>query len=293
MGKGVKMKASNSKIMADTSCDLAADAKDNRLTDLSFVPFTITICEETFLDTEKSRQELVDMMEACEEAARTACPSPHDFMAAFEGPEAVVFVVTISGKLSGTYSSALSAKDQFLEKNPDKEIYVIDSKSASAGESAVAHFLKEEIRRHPDDEAQLVAQRVQAFADAMTTLFVLEDLSNLMKNGRLSRVKGMIASLLNIKPLLGTDHDGEISMVGNARGSKKAMKLLAEQIIAQAEGEDISDKDLFISHCLAPERAARLKEKIEETLDFRHIHILETNGLSTVYASDKGIVTAF
>lgn len=281
------------KIIADTSCDLAADPRENQLTSVVFVPFNITICEDTFLDNQKTRSELVAMMDGCEEAARTACPSPHDFMDLFEGDHDVVFVVTISSNLSGTNSSAHTARDQFLETNPDKEVYVIDSQSASAGESAVAHFLVRQLREYPEEQASIIAARTQQFAKDMTTLFVLEDLSNLMKNGRLSRVKGMIASLLNIKPLLGTNDKGEIIMVGNARGTKKAMRTLVEKIIAVAGDRDLQETEFFVSHCNAPDRAIQLKDQLEKSLNFKKIYVLETNGLSTVYASDKGIVTAF
>src|SRR6056297_713092 len=106
------------RLIADTSCDLAP--VDNRLRDLSFAPFHISLCGEHFLDTDKSRDELLRAMDACEEPARTACPSPAEFLQLFEGEEDEVFVVTISSALSGTYSSAMTAKNQYEEEHPGR-----------------------------------------------------------------------------------------------------------------------------------------------------------------------------
>lgn len=278
------------KIIADTSCDTSV--VDNKLESLLFAPFQITICDEVFLDTEKTRTQIVEAMDACPEPARTACPSPSDFIQHFEGEEKVIYVICISSELSGTYNSALTAKNEFLEDHPDYQIYVINSLSASAGETAIAHFLLRQLDSGETDY-QEIADRVQEYVKNMNTVFVLEDLSNLMKNGRLSKVQGMLASLLNIKPILGTNEKGEIVMVKNARGTKKALNELFATIKERSEKLDPSEKEIFISHCNAPDRAEHLKEQIEKEIPFKAIHIVETNGLSTVYTSDKGVVVAF
>ncbi|QRN84606.1 DegV family protein [Clostridia bacterium] len=278
------------KIIADTSCDTSA--LDNELENLLFAPFQITICGDTFLDTEKTRTQIVEAMDNCPEPARTACPSPSDFLQYFEGEEKVIFVVCISSELSGTYSSARTAREQFLGEHPDHQIFIIDSLSASAAEAAVAHFLLRQLESGESDYEK-IAQRVQEYAKNLKTVFVLEDLSNLMKNGRLSKIQGMLASLLNIKPILGTNGKGEIMMIKNARGTKKALNELFNTIKALSEKMDLSEKEIFISHCDAPERVEKLRARIEKEIAFKTIHILETNGLSTVYASDKGVVVAF
>lgn len=278
------------KIIADTSCDTSE--LDNELENVLFAPFQITICDETFLDVEKTRTQIVEAMDACPEPARTACPSPSDFLRYFEGEEKVIYVICISSELSGTYSSARTAKEQFLGEHPEYQIFIIDSLSASAGEAAVTHFLLRQVELAEVDYEK-IAERVQEYAKQMRTVFVLEDLSNLMKNGRLSKIQGLLASLLNIKPILGTNDKGEIMMIKNARGTKKALNELFVTIKNLSEEMDTSDKEIFISHCNAPDRAEKLRNKIEKEISFKSIHILETNGLSTVYASDQGVVVAF
>ncbi len=279
------------KIIADTSCDL--EQGSSMLANVSLTPFVITIGKETFRDTEKTREELLALMEACAEPARSACPSPHDFMTLFAGEEEAVFVITISSALSGTFSSAVTAKEQYQKEHPDKEIYVIDSLSASAGESAVTHFVVHLTQASAGVSYAVMARMAQDYANALTTVFVLEDLSNLMKNGRLSKAKGLVASLLNIKPILGTDGQGEIVLVKNARGSKKAMKELFTTIQEKSHDLNVEEIDIYISHCNALERAEALRDMIEGTIPFRSIHILETNGLSTVYTANQGVVVAF
>lgn len=128
------------KIITDTSCDLNSELK-NKIKNV-LVPFSVSIDNNTFKDDEKNQYELITMMQATNQPARTACPSPEDFMQKFNGDEdEKVFVVTISSKLSGTYNSAILAKDIYLEDHPNKDIYVIDSLSASAAETLITNYI--------------------------------------------------------------------------------------------------------------------------------------------------------
>lgn len=125
----------------------------------------------------------------------------------------------------------------------------------------------------------------------MKTFFILESLDNLAKAGRINRLKADIASILSIKPIMGSDGEGNIKLVEKVRGTKKAFNRLIEVIGEQ--GETFEDKVLGIAHCNALNRAEEVKEKVEQRYNFKDIIIVETGGLSSVYATEGGIILAF
>lgn len=277
------------RIVVDTSCDLQQEGES----DFTFVPFGIELGENSFQDDEKTQLELIRLMNEEPEGAKTSCPSPAVFLKAFDCDADIIYVVTISSNLSGSYNSASIARRIFLEENPCKEIYIIDSLSASAGETAVAHFVKNAMESKMFQTAEELFQHALSYVKSLKTLFVLDDLSNLVKNGRMGKLAGMFASFLHIKPVLGDDGNGEIVLYKKSRGTKKAMKDLIEAIGERGKELNLEERILYISHCNAPQKALKVKELVESVFSFANIKIFETNGLSTVYAGDGGIVIAF
>ncbi len=275
------------KIVADSSCDLNQDL-EQRL-DIKLVPFKIDIDERSFIDNKDlDIEDFKKTMKASPNPIRTSCPSPGDFVEEYKKSENV-FVVTISAALSGTYNSAELAKDMMLEEDPNKFVYVFDSKSASIGETLTALKIDELIKKGLSNTE--IVEKVEAYIDETTTYFISESLDNLIKNGRISKTKGLIANVLNLKPLMGANKKGEIELVENHRGSKKAFKRLVE-IIGESKLK-FEDRVLAISHADALERANQLKDEIQEKYNFKEIIIVETKGLSTAYVNHQGIILAF
>ena len=273
------------KIVADSSCDLNEELEKN--VDVSLVPFKIDIDDSSYIDDENI--DLVDMtkkMLASPNPIKTSCPSPGDFAEEYEEGENV-FVVTISSKLSGTYNSALLAKDMAVESSPNKFIHVFDSKSASIGETLIALKIRECI------DAKLsngqIVEKIESFVNNMKIFFISDDLSNLIKNGRISKTKGLIINALNIVPIMGAI-DGTIILVDKARGSKRAFKKLV-QIISET-GVNFEERVLAISHADALQKAIDLREELK-SLNFKDIVIVQTKGLSTGYVNDGGVIISF
>lgn len=274
------------KIVADSSCDLNKDLE--KIMDVSLVPFKIDIDSDSFIDDKNINvQDMTNKMKASPNPIKTSCPSPGDFAAEYRNSNNV-FVVTISEQLSGTYNSAILAKDMIMEEFKDKFVHVFNSKSASVGETLVALKVNECIEEKLSNSQ--IVEKVEKFIDDMKTYFISEDLSNLIKNGRISKTKGLIINALNIKPIMRATEDGNIDVVDKARGSKKAFKRLAE-IIANS-GVKFEDRILAISHANALQKALDLKEDLKK-LNFKEIVIVETKGLSTGYVNDGGIIIAF
>lgn len=275
------------KVIADSCCDLNQEIKNKM--EIKLVPLTIHIGDKIYTDDENlDVKELLSVMKSSEAAPQTASPSPGDFMREYEEAENI-FVVTLSSMLSSTYSHAMMAKKMVLEEVGNKFIHVFDSLSASVGETLISMKIHEVLKTEQDPPK--IVEKVNEYIKSMKTFFVLESLENLIKAGRISSLKGKIASLLSIKPIMRGTEKGEINMLESVRGSKKAFKRLVDVIGEQ--GEKLEDKILGIAHCNSFEKALKFKEEVQKRYQFKDIIIVETAGISTVYANDGGLIIAF
>lgn len=275
------------KIIVDSCCDLTE--KLRKRFDISTAPLSIDIEDEHFEDNENlNRKELLEAMHNSSEAPKTASPGPGPFLDLYRKYENI-FVVTLSKELSATYQNAVLARDMLLEESEDKFVKVFNSFSAAAGETMIAYKLGELIEAGFKREE--IVEKTEKYIEEMQTLFVLDSLDNLIKAGRMGKLKGKIASFFNIKPVLGATPEGTITLVDKARGSKKAIRKLVDTI--GARGENLEEKVLGIAHCNALEKAEYIKKEAAKKYNFREIIIVETAGISTVYANEGGIVLAF
>lgn len=275
------------KIVADSSCDLNEDLEKEL--GITLVPLTLQIGNNSYRDDENlDVKAMIKEMAECPTSPRTACPSPQDFIKAYEGPESV-FAVTLSSALSGSYESAMLAKKILMESAEDKFVHVFDSFSASIAETLISIKIFELAKKNYDN-LQIV-EKVNEYIKNMKTYFLLESLENLMKNGRLGKVKGRIASLLNIKPVMGATDDGNINLVESVRGYQRAFMRFVE--IIGEQGEKLEEKVIGIAHVNCRERAEEFKRELMKRYKFKDIIIVETAGLSSIYANQGGIIVAF
>ncbi|WP_163192400.1 DegV family protein [Clostridium thermarum] len=274
------------KIVADSSCDLTAEMKAEMKVDLA--PLVLYLKDKAYVDDENlDVQQYIQDMAQCEESPKTACPSPEDYIKKYEGHESV-FVVTLSSKLSGSYNSAVLAKNIFLEEIGNKFIHVFDSLSASVGETLVARKIHE-LSKHNISDLEIV-DKVSSYIKEMKTFFLLESLEHLAKAGRLSPLVAKVASVFSIKPIMCGD-EGAIKLFEKVRGYKKAFMRLVETI--GEKGKDFEDKVLGIAHCNCLDKALQFKEEVLKRYNFKDIIIVEMGGLSSTYADEGGIVIAF
>ena len=276
------------KIVVDSCCDLTGQMlKDPRFIK---VPLTIRSNGSSFIDNETFDQaDLLWAMKQSEEAPSTACPSPQSYLDAYQGPEAEdVYVVTLSALLSGSHNSAEQARMLMEEDHPNKNVYVFNSCSASSGEVLVA--LK--VRELAESGAPFkhVVREVEQFIYQMQTMFVLETLENLRKNGRLTRLQSVITGALKIKLLMGATPEGEICKLGQTLSMKQALSKMVDRM---ANDPAHAGRTLAICHCNCLDRAFQVKAMAEQRCKFAHILILEAGGITSVYANDGGIVTAY
>jgi DegV family protein with EDD domain len=277
-------------LITDSCCDLTPGLLKNM--EVERVSFQISVEGKHFIDNQELNPvALLEQMRASKNAARTACPSPHDFLIKMRAAE-VSFVITISSRLSGSYNAAIIARGIALEETPDKKIFVFDSKSAASGETCVALRIQECMDKGLSFEETV--KDVSAYIDSLHTRFVLINLDNLMKNGRLSKIKGILGMVLNIYPILADNGNGEIIMLEKVRGLKKAMSRLVEIIKENVDSNIKKTTTLVISHCNCEERALALKEQLHTIFkDVQKIIVVPAGGLTTVYANDGGIILSY
>lgn len=253
------------------------------------VPLTLQVGETKVIDDETFNQkDFLELVASTSECPKSSCPSPEEYMNSYDCKCDRVYVVTLSDKLSGSYNSACLAKKLYSEVNPFAKIHVIDSKSASAGETLIGMKIAE--YENMGFEFEKIVELAEEYRDSIYTLFVLEDLSFLERNGRLTGVKRLAANLLHIVPIMGSTPEGTIYQVDQTRGFKKAMSRLVDMIVGECEKKQ--PKDLVIAHCNCPERAEDLKEKILARYSHINININDTKGVASLYAGNKGIIVA-
>ena len=274
------------KIIGDSCLDLTKEMRKDPC--YSMIPLTLMVGERHFVDDETfDQKEFIKVVKEYPECPKSACPSPEMFKEAYCCEEENVFVITLSAALSGSYNSAVLAKSLYEEEYGKKNILVLDSKSASSGQLNIAMYIRELCDQGLEFDE--ICEKAAAYRDRMNTYFVLESLDTLKKNGRLTGLQAFFATKLNIKPVMGADN-GTIIKLDQARGIQKALQRMAE--IAVKEAGTTKDKRLVIAHCNAPERAQSMKEKLCSMAEFKEVVITDTCGVSTVYASDGGVILA-
>lgn len=282
IARGVDM---SYKIVVDSCCELPEELKKDAR--FESVPLTLIVGDvyEKEDDETFDQKEFLKIVAESPVCAKSACPSPERYMQAYETEAERVYVITLSSQLSGSYNSAVLGKNLYHEKHGEKNIYIVDSKSASCGETQIAFKLVEL------EEAGLsfeeITEKIEEFVKSMNTYFVLDNLDTLRKNGRLTGVKAFVASTLNIKPVMGAD-DGNIVQRGQSVGIKKALAKMADLVVKEIVEPE--KKNLMITHCNAPDRAKIMQELIEAKVKFKQILIMDTAGLSSLYANDGGVI---
>lgn len=274
------------KIVVDSCCELPKEY----LSDERFerVPLGIEVGDYHILDDETFDQaEFLKRVAAYPKCPKSFCPSPERFMEAYHTEAEHVFAVTLSSKLSGSYNSAELGKRLYLEHYGEKKIHVVDSESASGGEAQIALKLLELEEEGLSFEE--IVEKIEAFRDEMNTYFVLDNLETLRKNGRLSSVKAVVASTIKIKPVMGADK-GTIYQRGQGIGMKKALAKMADMIAGELM--DAAKKRIIITHCNAAERAQTVKRLLESKVSVREILVMDTAGISSMYANDGGVIVA-
>lgn len=270
-------------LIVDSCVDFNEDTEN-----IPRVPFRILIDDEEIVDEDTDILDLIGKMKNSRSQIRTACAPPEDFINKMK-ENANNFIVTISSQLSGSYNSARVAIDTIKEKFPEAFVHVFDSKTAAAGETMIAIKVKQLIEENLNTHE--IIEQTEKYITKLRTLFILDSLDNLAKNGRITNFKAMVANIMHIIPIMGEDGEGRIVLKESIRGKKKAFTRLVDMI--SEYNVDFENTVLGITHVNCLEKAEKLRDEIKAKYPFKDIKIFTPAGLSSVYAYDGGIVIAF
>lgn len=276
------------RIIGDSCLDLTPEMKKEGK--IKIVSLTLQVDGVDFIDDDSfDQKKFIKAVADFEGCPKSSCPSPEEYKKAFGEDEVTAFCVTLSAELSGSYNSAVLGQRLVEEEFPNKKVYVFNSRSACIGETLVALKIQECAEKGASFEE--IVEQVEDYIRRRETLFVLENLETLRKNGRLTGMKAALVSVLNIKPVMMGTPEGTIEQCTIGRGTKKALKKMIEEVGNRVS--DFENRVFGISHCNCPERAQYVKEEIEKRYPFKQIIIADTAGVGTLYANDGGIVIAF
>ena len=216
--------------------DSASDMHPSEHAALEVLPLSITFGQDVYLDgVDIDHRRFYELLIEGDELPKTGQVNPFAFSEAYarvreEGDEAVV--ITVGGKLSGTYQSAVTA----LNEAPGGDIFVVDSNNVTLGERVLVEYALRLVDQGMT--AQQIVNEVERVRDEVVVIGLLETLEFLVRGGRLSAAAGALGTLLSFKPVVAV-RDGEVVQLGKARGSKNGRNLLNQEI-ERAGGIDFS-----------------------------------------------------
>ena len=271
----------NYKIIVDSCGELTEEMKASGRYETASLEIELQgkhiVDDETF-----DQAEFLKLVAESPECPKSSCPSPERYMEAYHCDAEHIYAVTLSAELSGSYNSAVLGRNLYEEEYGEKKIHIFNSRSASVGETLIA--LKAAECEEKGMSFEETVETVEAYIEEQHTYFVLETLDTLRKNGRLTGLKSVMATALNIKPVMGATPEGTICQLGQARGIKKALVKMVEQVAEDVKNS--KDKILAIAHCNCRDRAEAVKNMILEKINVKDVIIL----ISSMYAADGGVI---
>ena len=271
-------------LIADSCCDLRdEDLTDENVT-FKTVPLVLTLGNDDFVDDETlDTGAFIPKMRAAK-TLRSACPSPEAFMQHMRDNDNII-IVTLSSKLSGTHQSATLAVEQIKSEFPNKKVFLLDSLSACAGMASILFRTKDLIDKGLTFDE--VTAKLPDIRSKTRVRFLLQDLSNLVKTGRLGRIVGALVGITPLKLVCGDDGQGEIKKFGAALGTRKGLLKLSD-FATDTE----NNSQVVIAHAHNEPDASFLKALLEK-LGVKNIKTVLMRGVSTFYANDRGVVLAY
>jgi DegV family protein with EDD domain len=272
-------------IVTDSSCDLPEDMIKRY--NIHIVPLSVNIDGKVYRERiDLTPQQFYQKMALSRNLPKTSLPPPASFLEVFKelsqtGP---VLCITISSGLSGTYASALRAKEQ-----SEKDITVFDSLAGSLGHGL--QVIKAAEMAESGHSLPGILSELEKYRSKMNILILLNTLDNIVKGGRLSRFQGGLGKLLGIKVLLHNDAEGKVVLKAKARGKTKFLSMVLQEIARRCP--DMTAVDVGITHYNNLEDAEFIKKELVEKLHARQVIINDMGITMATYAGEGGLIVAF
>jgi DegV family protein with EDD domain len=273
------------KIITDSSCDLNKDIVEKY--NIEIVRLNVSFGEETYVDGEMDNATFYSRMASEKQLPKTSCPSPEKFAESYDCDEDEILVITLTSKLSGTYSTAVLARNIFLEENTGKRIEIIDSANGSVGQGLLV--VKAAQMAQEGKSLDEIVEEIERIKDDVIFYGSLETLDNAIKGGRVNPVAGKLINVLNMKMIVKVGN-GEVKPIDTARGSNNSIKKVIGKISdVISEGNYTS---LAIAHANCLDKAEKIKEMILKDHKFDEITISEIGSVMGVYAAEGAVLVS-
>lgn len=277
----------NIKLITDGSCDLSQEIIDSSKVEI--VDVMVSFGDKSYSTrTDITIPEFYEMMKDYNELPKTSCPSPNQFLDAFDCEEDNIIVLCLTSKLSGIYNSAVLAKNMYEEENGNKKrIEIIDSTTGSIGQallvSKVANMIDE------DKSMDEIVNTIEKLKHEVVFYGALHTLENAIKGGRINALAGKIIGALNLKAIVHIS-DGLVKPMDKARGEKNSINKVIDYI--KNNVHKTSGTKLAIGHANCPEKAMKIKEILESCHDFKEVYVMEVGPSMGVYTSEGAVLVA-
>ena len=271
------------KIVVDSSANLYALPG----VDFACVPLKIVTEDGEYADTaELDAAAMAETLRTYKGKTSTSCPNVADWLAAYEGAD-TVYVITITGTLSGAYNAAQLAAEEYRQAHAGAQVFVLDSLSAGPECRLLAERLAALVQAGLDFDA--AAEALLAYHRHTHLLFSLESLANLARNGRVKPAVAAVARMLGIRVIGQASEAGELDVLCKTRGEHGAL----ERIVLELKGHGFTDGRVHIAHCGNPVAAARLKKMIHAVFPAAQVDVGLCGGLCSYYAELGGLMVGY
>ena len=268
------------KIVADSSCDMW----ELNGVDFAVAPMTISTDNKHYVDNQELDVHLMsEELAKYKGVSHTACPSVGSWLDCYEGYDEV-FVVTLTGAMSGTYNSAMTAKGIYEEENENVKVHVFDSLSTGPEMRLLIEKLKEMIEE--DLPFEEIVEKGQDYLNHTRLFFALKSLHNFAMNVRVSKTVASAIGVLNISIFATASEEGTIQQISKCRGEKKVVKSMIEHL----ENAGYHGGKVRISHADNLKLAHSVRDKILELYPHADIIVYPMGGLCTYYAEIGGLL---
>ena len=276
----------NIRIITDGSCDFPKEILDR--VNPGIVGINVAFGEESYIGgVEIDEETFYTKMRGCKELPKTSSPSPERFLEFYKCEADEILVFTLTSKLSSTYSSAVLAKNMYLEENPHKRIEVIDSQSGSIGVALMILKCNELIDSGKTMDE--ILEQIEKFKTEMVFFGALDTLENAIKGGRINAIAGKLINALNFKVIIKIE-DGLVKPIDKARGGSNSLKKALEYV--KSNITNMETRTLIIGHANCPDKAEKIKQIIAENLNFKEILIAGIGPIMGTFTSEGAILVS-
>ncbi len=273
----------NFKIVTDSSSDI------HSFPDVAYscAPLKIITDNREYTDNkELDVAQMISDLANYKGRSSTSCPNTNDWLNTF-GNSKNIFCITISAELSGSYNSAVMAKEIYEEQHPNRKVFVINSRSTGGEMRLIVQKLSELISQNLEFDD--ICSQITEYTEHTGLVFMLQSMKNLANNGRVSHLVAKAAGLLGIRVLGCASDIGTLQMLDKFRGEEKSL----HGILSHLKELGFSGGKVEISHCQNPDFAEKVKDAIQKGFKTAKTNITACGGLCSFYAEKGGIIIGF